>query len=491
MRTSKSIHTNIILNVIKTFSTALFPLISFMYVTRIFGVDGYGRISFSKTYVNYFLLFAMLGVENYGAREAAKVRDCKEKLSKTIYEILFVNLFSMVLCYLVLFISLISIERLHNYSFLIILFSVEIFFQVIGIEWVNVALENYKYITIRTVCFQAVSLVATIFLVHSFKDVFVYIIIQVTAIALTSIMNISNLIRSLNPPRNIDFSCIAKRVLPILFFFLLTASVSIFRQMDTLMLGFMKDDNAVGLYSAGDKMSAMISRVVSAISAVLLPRLSYYSEKGDKKKIYDIINKMGGLILMVAIPISMGVFFLSNEIVDIFSGKEFTNAVLTTCILSLRVVLSPINTLFTINLFIPIGWEKKSLFALSLAAVLDFCINLFLIPNFSYNGAAIATVIAEIAEFIVILVFARRIIRVRHLMQKGLYYAMVSLVIPAFYFVSRFIFSDSSNLTVILKIMVVFFASTILYFSILYISKNETFLECCRSFSKKTCDEGA
>lgn len=482
MENQSSIHTNIVLNVVKTFSTAFFPLVTFMYVTRIFGVDGYGKISFSKTYVNYFMLFAMLGVENYGAREAARARDSKEKFSNTIYEIIVVNLISMVLCYVVLFISIGSIRRLRDYSTLIILFSIEIFFQVVGVEWVNVALENYKYITIRTVCFQVAALVATILLVHSYNDIFIFIIIQVMAIALTSILNITNVSKYVNPPQGIEVKGIINRIIPILFFFLITASVSIFRQLDTLMLGFMKDDMAVGFYSAGDKMSAMISRVVASISAVLLPRLSYYSENRDKRIIYDVVNKTGALILMIAIPVAVGVLFLSNEIVEIFSGKDFANAVITTKILSARVVLSPINTLFTINLFIPIGWEKKSLFALNIAAALDLCINLLIIPSFSYNGAAVATVVAEVVELIIIFLFGKSIIRIRQLVISGIYYTTVSLVIPIVYFITYYLFSNHSGWMILLRVFVVFLISALSYFTLLYALKNEIFLDCLRRF---------
>ena len=80
--TGKSLAKNYFFNLIKTLCSVLFPLITFAYSSRVLGVDGLGKVNFAKSFITYFSMIAMLGINQYGTREAAKVRDDRDLLSK-------------------------------------------------------------------------------------------------------------------------------------------------------------------------------------------------------------------------------------------------------------------------------------------------------------------------------------------------------------------------------------------------------------------------
>ena len=83
---------NAIFNVARSLFGILYPIITFPYATRILLAEGLGKVEFSNSIVQYFLMFAGLGISSYGAREVARVKDNTDELSKVIQELFFINL---------------------------------------------------------------------------------------------------------------------------------------------------------------------------------------------------------------------------------------------------------------------------------------------------------------------------------------------------------------------------------------------------------------
>ena len=86
-----SIKFNFIMNLILTVSNFLFPLITFPYVSRVLLPEGTGKVAFAVSVITYFSMLATLGVNSYGVRATAQVRDDKLLLSKVTHEILAIN----------------------------------------------------------------------------------------------------------------------------------------------------------------------------------------------------------------------------------------------------------------------------------------------------------------------------------------------------------------------------------------------------------------
>lgn len=91
MERHKSLVSNVIWNAILSLSQILFPLITFPYITRVLGVEANGANSFALSVVNYFALFASLGMSTYGVKACAQVKDNKDELSKVVQELLAIS----------------------------------------------------------------------------------------------------------------------------------------------------------------------------------------------------------------------------------------------------------------------------------------------------------------------------------------------------------------------------------------------------------------
>ena len=189
MYKSKALKTNFIMNTILTLSSFVFPLITFPYVSRILLPEGTGRVSFATSVVTYFLLLSQLGIPTYGIRACARVRDDRKALSCVVHELLAINLLMSVLAYLLLGGCVFLIPKLRVEKTLIFVISFTIILNAIGMEWLYKALEQYTYITIRSVIFKAIAVIAMLLMVRQKSDYIVYGALTIFAASASNICN--------------------------------------------------------------------------------------------------------------------------------------------------------------------------------------------------------------------------------------------------------------------------------------------------------------
>lgn len=192
MYRTKSLQFNFLMNSILTLSSIIFPLITFPYVSRILLPEGVGKVSLATSVVSYFSLIAQLGIPTYGIRVCAKVRDNKEELVSCTQELLIINIIMSVISYIGYFSMVFLIDKLANEKCLYIVMSTTILLNSIGIEWLYKGLEQYTYITIRSIAFKILALIALFLFVHQRSDYVLYGAISVLAASLSNVLNFIN-----------------------------------------------------------------------------------------------------------------------------------------------------------------------------------------------------------------------------------------------------------------------------------------------------------
>ena len=184
-----SLKINFIMNSLLTMSQFIFPLITFPYISRILLPVGTGKVSFATSIVSYFALFAQLGIPTYGIRACAKVRDDKKELTRTVQEIFIINFVMSLITYVVFFFAIYYVPRLRQDKELLMIIGLTIFFNAIGMEWLYKASEQYTYITIRSIIFKFIALIAMFMLVHKQSDYVIYGGISIFASSASNIFN--------------------------------------------------------------------------------------------------------------------------------------------------------------------------------------------------------------------------------------------------------------------------------------------------------------
>ncbi|HFI0273243.1 TPA: flippase [Streptococcus suis] len=409
MKKASSVKLNFIMNFILTISNFIFPLITFPYVSRVLQADGIGTINFATSIVTYFSMIGMLGIPTYGIRACAKVRDDKEKLDKTVMEIMLLNSLVMGISLLLLFICIMTIDKLQSEKILYLVLSSTLIFNVLGVDWLYRSLERYSYITIRSIIFKFFSVILMFLFVKTSDDYVIYGAISVFAAVGSNLLNFINL-RKIVSWRSLTDLDIFQHLKPTFTFFLLTVSTTIYLNVDTTMLGFIKGSEEVGYYTAAVKVKQILVSVVTSLGAVLLPRLSYYHEQGKIEEFERLTQKALNFVFLISLPLVTYFILVSKQAILFLSGESFLPAVLPMQLIMPTVLFVGLSNLMGIQILVPTNREKLVVYSTIVGAMVDVLVNIFSIPLFGASGAAIAGTIAECSVAIVQFYFLKEFI---------------------------------------------------------------------------------
>ena len=390
-----SIKKNFIMNALLTMSSFIFPLITFPYVSRVLLPVGTGKVSFATSLISYFNMFAQLGIPTYGIRACAKVRDDREELTRTAHELLMINLAMSIISYIAFFICLTFVPRLRDERTLYIITSLTIFLTSVGMEWLYKGLEQYTYITVRSIVFKFVALIAMFLLIHRQED---YVIYGGITIFAASASNIFNLI---NAHKYIDMHPIGnyhpqRHLKAVAVFFAMACATTIYTHLDTVMLGFMATDEDVGYYNAAVRIKTILVSIVTSLGTVLLPRASYYIEHKEYEEFKRISSKALNFVIILALPLMLYFTLFAKEGILLLSGNAYEKAVLPMQIIMPTLLFIGLSNITGIQILVPMGKENVVLYSEIAGAIVDLVINALLIPRYTSAGAALGTLIAEL-----------------------------------------------------------------------------------------------
>lgn len=401
-----SVQFNFVMNAILTVSSFVFPMITFPYASRVLLVENYGKVTFATSVLTYFAMFAALGIPNYGIRACARVREDKVKLSRTAQELMIINLITSAITYVAFFVSLIFVKRFQQDSTLLIINSVSILLNTLGVTWLYSALEQYSYITVRNIVCKIISIILMFIFVHNPSDYVIYGAIAMVASGGSNLLNFLNLRKCiiLKPLGNYHFK---QHLKPIFIFFATSVAISVYTNLDTVMLGFMTDDIQTGLYGASVKVKNLLTGVVSSLGNVLLPRLSLYVSNQESDKFYETLSKVLNFLLLISLPLTIYFVFYSRTSILLFSGVEYEGATLPMQLLMPTVFLIAISGLTGNQMLVPLGRERVVMTSVICGALVDFGLNWLFIPKWGAAGAAAATLVTEFVVLAVQLFFLR------------------------------------------------------------------------------------
>ena len=395
-----SLTLNFVMNAILTMSQFLFPLITFPYISRILLPTGTGKVSFATSVVSYFALFAQLGIPTYGIRACAKVRDDRKALERTVQELFLINLIMSILAYIVLFLAIAFVPRMRQEKALFLIVGLTILFNAIGMEWLYKALEQYTYITVRSIIFKLIAVVAMFVLVHEQKDYVIYGGISILAASASNVFNFFHAHKyvSIKPVGSYNFR---QHLKPIVIFFAMSCAATIYTNLDTVMLGFMTSDAEVGYYNAAVKIKSILVSVVTSLGVVLLPRASYYVECKLMDKFCRITHVALNFVILISVPLTVYFILFAKEGIFFLSGTEYEASIVPMQIIMPTLLFIGLTNIMGIQTLIPLGKEKVVLYSEIAGAVADLLLNVALIPSMASAGAAIGTVVAEGVVFAV------------------------------------------------------------------------------------------
>ncbi len=407
----KPMSLNVLLNGIKTVLSLIFPLITFPYITRTLGPEGIGKANFSNSIASYFILLGSLGIVTYSIREGAKKCDNKEKLECFASEIWTLSILASAVAYVCLFVTMLLCNGLRGYRILIMMYSLQITFNALSMEWVLNIYEEYTYVTVRSFILQVLSLVLLFLLVRKPTDVYMYVLVQLFSMAGVAISN------HIYVRRKIKFRMVWSkemiRHLPsIMLIFSTTLATAIYVNLDTSMLGILCGDEQVGYYTVAAKLYNIIKALINSMVTVYAVRLcGQYCQ--NRKEYFETFNEAFQIIVLLTIPIAIGGYLLRTEIILVLGGEEYLAAAASMALLLFSIIPATLGNLYGSGALLVINQEKNMLMATSIGTIANVILNYFLIYWLKCSGAALATLITECLVCSILVLRAHHYIRLK------------------------------------------------------------------------------
>ena len=402
---ANSIKYNFFFNILFNISKVIFPLITAPYVARVLEPDGVGLFNFANTYASNFALFAALGIPLYGIREIAKCETLQDK-TRFVSEMISVSIFTTLMCSILYIASLFFINQLKENYVLFLLAGLYLYVTPLRIDWYYAGIEEFKYITKRSLLIKALSVLLLFIFVHDKNDLIIYISLNTVCLILNDLWNYVKLLSSgIKPYFTIR---IKKHIKPLFVLFASSVAISIYVMLDTLMLGFISDYEQVGYYNSASHIARVLLPIVTSLAAVAIPRLSLYMKERNWIQINTLINKSLSVVSFLSVPITIAIILVAPTFIPLFYGESFYGAVLPLQVMVLVVIIIGFNNLTGQQVLVALGYDYLFLCSVLSGTVSNFVLNIVLIPQYGAVGAAVASVFAEISVLLTSLFFIKK-----------------------------------------------------------------------------------
>lgn len=391
----QSLKKNFIYNAILTMSGYIFPLMVYPYVSRVLGVANIGACNFVDSIVEYFTILSMMGMNTIGIREIAKCKNDQQKLDNVFSQLFSLNTLTTITAIIILIIATNIVPKFAPYKDLLYIGVGKLFFNYMLINWFFQGLENFKYIAARTIFVKILFVISVFLFVKTETDVKLYYFLVALTWAGNGIINFiyAKKYVSFNFTLKINKAIIGSFFILGVYWFM----NSMYTTLNVAFLGFATNDIEVGYYTTANKLLTVIMTMFTALTSVMVPRVSVALKFNDNSEAKALIRKAINALMLFAIPLIFFVFPFCQELIYLMSGKGYEGATTPLQIMTPLFFLVGYDQIIVLQTLLPMGKDKDILRNSILAASVGIISNIFLTLNFGKNGSAIVLILAELS----------------------------------------------------------------------------------------------
>ena len=388
-----SLKSNFIYSSILTLSKYVFPLIVYPYVSRTLGLSNIGIVNFVDNLINYFVFISMMGISTVGVREIAAVRGDKRQLSKTFMSLLSLTVIATVIAIVALWISIYTVPKLFPYRELLYVGLVKLVFNLLLMEWFFMGMENFRYITNRTLLIRCLYVVCVFIFVKEASDYVVYYILTVSTVVANALINLIYSRRFVNySMKAIDLRPYYKPFLIMGVYILLT---NVYTYLNPVWLGFVTNTDEVGYFTTVTKLHNILMAFLLSFANILFPRVSKLLAEGKEKEFWEKINMSFEAIFLFAFPTIVFMLTAGPELLHLLVGDGFEGSYLPLRIIAPLTLVIGIEQILIIQILLAMHQDTAVLRNSAVGAAVAMLLNVMITPSMGAPGSAIVWVAAE------------------------------------------------------------------------------------------------
>jgi O-antigen/teichoic acid export membrane protein len=467
-----SVKNSVFYNVLLAISQVFFPLITFPYLARTLGPEHVGVLNFAESIAKYFVMLAALGIPIYGIREIAKVQNELKARTKIFAEIFTINLICTLGLSFLFLGAVFFIPQLNNEKVLFYWTIAYFFFQVFYLEWFFNGMNQFKFIAIRQFVIRFFFIIFVFVLIKSQLDYVNYMKMQFGLSVLIAIINFNNLSKhiSLNIETfsNLD---LRKHIKPLLYIFLTIFSISIYFSLDTILLGFLANNESVGYYSTALKLNKLIIAVFGAVTVAIFPSLINLYHSQQIEKFRELIRQVFFVLVSLSIPAIVIFISCAKEIVHVLFSQNFDRSILPLQITAPLILIVSLSSIFGFQVLSALAKDRQILYSAIIGMSVSIVLSILLVPSLMEVGEAITILVTELSVSVSFIYFTKKYFKVGGLTNMFLKQLVGALPYIVFVIIFKSIIADS--IIVLTSISII----SLIWFCIyhLFILKNSYF----------------
>ena len=407
-----SIKKNFAYKSVLNLSSYLAAFIVFPYTSRIFGPERIGLVNFVDNTVNYFLLFATMGIGLLGVREIAAVKNDERERSRVFANIFGLNMLFTIITFVVYALAVLLIPRLSAHPEMFFIGGAKIIFTALLIEWFFSGMENFRYITLRSIAIRVLYVAAVFLFVRNRDQYVLFFAITTASVIINALINILYVRKFVRPSwRDMLDMRYTRTNLSLGLYSIMT---SMYLTLNVVYLGFVAGDTEVGYYTTAFKLNTVMLGLFSAFTNVMLPRMSALVAAGAKEEFQVMINKSFSAVATFSIPLVLCSMAMAPQIIHILAGNGFDGAILPMRIILPAVIMAGIAQVLAIQIIMPLKHDRTLLIASAIGASVSIAINIFIVPHLASIGSAIVLLSAEtvVTGTYVVYVLRKKIVKI-------------------------------------------------------------------------------
>lgn len=384
---------NLTYNILYEILVIILPLILSPYVSRVLGAEALGIYSYTYAIANYFVLFSMLGIKNYGSRLIAQIRNNQSSLNSSFSSLIICHSIISLFFSIVYFLYVIIFEE--RYVVFALIQGIYVISAILDISWFYFGIEKFKTTVLKNVFIKFLNLALIFIFVKDQNDLNVYCLIMAGCIFLTQLLlwlPLKKYVKFTRP----TFKDIIYHVKPMFVLFIPAVAVSLYKYMDKIMLGLMSGTVQVGFYQNAEQLVNIPNVIINAIGIVMLSKMSNLVAEGKQKQSTDYFSRSMRYFMCLAFALSFGLAAIAENFAPFFWGEEFSQCGYLIIGLAITVPFVTFANIIRTQYLIPNSKDKEYLSSVIVGAIVNLIVNILLIPQLGALGAVIGTVFAEI-----------------------------------------------------------------------------------------------
>lgn len=407
------------------------PLITSAYVARVLRPAGVGANAYTNSIINYFMLIANMGIGYYGNRQIAYVRDNRNKMAKTFWEIQIVKTIMTLVAFIAFEVFMMFYTRQPEYM---IAQSINLVAVAFDISWFYEGIENFKVTVLKNSFVKLLSMVAIFVLIKGPNDVTLYIVVLAVSTLLGNLTLWPNIKKDL-PKVSAKILNPWQHFLPMAELFIPQIATQVYVQLNKTMLGGMVNETASGYYQYSDNLVKLILALVTATGTVMLPHVANAVSKGNMNKVNQMLYKSFDFVSALAYPMMFGLAAISLTLVPKYYGPGYEPVGPAMMIESIVILMIAWSNAIGVQYLLPRNKNKEFTISVTVGAVVNLILNIPLIKLWGLNGAMWSTVISECSVTLYQLWVVRDMLSYKALFKGSWKYLISGIVmfIPVFW----------------------------------------------------------